>query len=114
MFVASCGYAADQILWLGRPVEYNGEPGIRDSLLLVEAVTSSGPEDTKQHNELGELLDGATSCFVYMLAFPIRDTVNKHLGGTSWETKVWCANPPTFLIHFSDERFLGRYEGVEQ
>ncbi len=85
----------------------------KDWLLLVESVTSHGPVDSKRHNELARLFEGARPGLVYVTAFPDRGVMGKYLADISWETEVWCADAPTHLIHFDGERFLGPYGGDE-
>ena len=79
-------------------------------LVLVEAVTSSGPVDAGRHDELSRLFASSNAGLVYVTAFPDRGTVfRKFLSVVAWETEVWCASDPTHLIHFNGERFLGPY-----
>lgn len=79
-------------------------------LVLVEAVTSTGPVDGLRHTELADLFKASTAGLVYVTAFPDRgETMRKFLSVVAWETEVWCASDPTHLIHFNGERFLGPY-----
>ena len=79
-------------------------------LLLIEAVTSHGPIDSKRHNELANLFSTAKVGIVYVTAFPDRGIMARYLSDISWETEVWCADAPTHLIHFDGEQLLGPYE----
>ncbi len=81
----------------------------RDWLVLIEAVTSHGPVDSKRHEELHTLFDDATVGLVFVTAFLDRRSLAKYVGDISWETEVWVAESPTHLIHFNGERFLGPY-----
>ena len=87
--------------------------GAKDWLLLVEAVTSHGPVDSKRHHELATLFKGAKPGLVFVTAFPDRGVMGRYLPAISWETEVWCADSPTHLIHFNGERFLSPYERAE-
>ncbi|MBJ6611327.1 MAG: hypothetical protein JG718_13270 [Candidatus Thiothrix moscowensis] len=79
-------------------------------LVLVEAVTSTGPVDGIRHAELAGLFKSSTAGLVYVTAFPDRgETMRKFLSVVAWETEVWCASDPTHLIHFNGVRFLGPY-----
>lgn len=78
-------------------------------LLLVEAVTSHGPVDSKRHAELSQLFSASTIGLVYVTAFPNRALMGRYLGEIAWETEVWVADSPSHLIHFNGERFLGPY-----
>lgn len=79
-------------------------------LVLVEAVTSTGPVDGIRYAELAELFKASTAGLVYVTAFPDRgETMRKFLSVVAWETEVWCASDPTHLIHFNGVRFLGPY-----
>ena len=79
-------------------------------LLLVEAVTSHGPVDSKRHAELTELFCECTAGLVYVTAFPNRATLGRYLGEIAWETEVWVADAPSHLIHFNGVRFLGPHD----
>lgn len=81
----------------------------RNWLLLVEAVTSRGPVDSKRRDELKRLFDGARPGIVYITAFLTRRDMSKYIGEISWSTDVWVSEAPTHLIHFDGEQFLGPY-----
>lgn len=81
----------------------------RQWLLLVEAVTSHGPVDSKRQAELNRLFSGATAGLVYVTAFPNHATMKRRIDNIAWETEVWVADAPSHLIHFDGERFLGPY-----
>jgi len=81
----------------------------RNWLLLVEAVTSAGPVDSKRRLELRRLFAGSTAGLVFVTAFENRQTMRAFLPQISWETEVWIAEDPDHLIHFNGERFLGPY-----
>lgn len=76
-------------------------------LLLIEAVTSHGPVDSKRHEELSNLFSSAKAGLVYVTAFPDRKAMTKYIGELSWETEVWISKDPTHMIHFNGDRFLG-------
>lgn len=79
-------------------------------LVLLEAVTSSGPVDGMRHAELSNLFKASSAGLVYVTAFPDRgEIMRKFLSVVAWETEVWCASDPTHLIHFNGIRFLGPY-----
>jgi adenine-specific DNA-methyltransferase len=79
-------------------------------LVLVEAVTSHGPVDSKRRGELKRIFKGSTAGLVFVTAFLDRRAMVKYLGDISWETEVWVADAPDHLIHFNGERFLGPYD----
>jgi hypothetical protein len=79
-------------------------------IILIEAVTSHGPVNSKRRKELSELFKNLQCGIVYVTAFLDRKTMMKHLDEISWETEVWIADSPSHLIHFNGERFLGPYE----
>lgn len=78
-------------------------------IILVEAVTSSGPIDGKRHEELTSLFSQATVGLIYITAFPTRRMMTRYLSIIAWETEAWIAENPSHLIHFDGERFLGPY-----
>ena len=84
----------------------------RNWLLLIEAVTSSGPVDRKRRRELKDLFAGCKAGLVFVTAFANREAMRSFLTQLSWETEVWIAEDPDHLIHFNGERFLGPYPDV--
>ncbi|WP_207682441.1 BsuBI/PstI family type II restriction endonuclease [Desulfonema magnum] len=111
------GYFDQELLkTLGVEVDAHGKmPDVvlyyeeKNWILLIEAVTSHGPVDSKRHDELTTLFKDCKSGIIYVTAFPSRSEMAKYLGDISWETEVWIADAPTHLIHFDGERFLGPY-----
>ncbi len=85
----------------------------RNWLLLIEAVTSAGPVDSKRRKELKDLFKGANAGLVFVTAFPDRDIMRSFLNQISWETEVWVADDADHLIHFNGERFLGPYPDAQ-
>lgn len=82
----------------------------KDWILLIEAVTSHGPVDSKRRDELSDLFKNVRGQLVYITAFPTRAEMTRYLNEISWETEVWVAEAPTHLIHFNGMRFLGPYD----
>ena len=78
-------------------------------LILIEAVISHGPMNSKRHDELMELFSKSKFGLVYVTAFESRKTMKKFLTEIDWETEVWVAESPDHLIHFNGIRFLGPY-----
>ncbi|MFN8379367.1 MAG: BsuBI/PstI family type II restriction endonuclease [Anaerolineae bacterium] len=83
----------------------------REWLILVEAVTSRGPVDSKRKVELSNLFQQSKAGLVFVTAFPTHKVMNRFLNVIAWETEVWVADHPTHLIHFDGIRFLGPYIG---
>lgn len=81
----------------------------RNWLVLMEAVSSHGPVDSKRHGELASLFSGSTAGLVYVSCFPDLAEYRKYSTQISWETEVWCADHPTHMIHHDGERYLGPY-----
>lgn len=84
----------------------------RNWLVLIEAVTSAGPVDSKRRSELKKLFTGCKAGLVFVSAFESRDIMRSFLSQISWETEVWVSTDPDHLIHFNGERFLGPYPDV--
>jgi hypothetical protein len=78
-------------------------------LLLIEAVTSSGPVSPGRRQDLEKLLAGCPAGRVYVTAFPDFRTFKQHVDDVAWETEVWIAENADHLIHYNGERFLGPY-----
>ncbi len=85
----------------------------KNRLLLIEAVTSAGPVDSKRRKELKDLFKGINAGLVFVTAFPDREIMRSFLNQISWETEVWVAEDPDHLIHFDGERFLGPYPDAQ-
>lgn len=110
-------FASEVLASLGVIIQEHGKmPDVvvhhveKNWLLLIEAVTSHGPVNSKRRQELKELFSGSTAGLVFVTAFLDRRAMLKYLNDISWETEVWIAESPTHLIHFNGERFLGPYE----
>ena len=84
----------------------------RNWLLIVEAVTSHGPVDSKRHIELAKLFRQSTAGLVYVTAFSSREAMSQYVAQIAWETEVWVADAPSHLIHFNGERFLGPHHDI--
>ena len=82
----------------------------RDWLIVIEAVTSHGPVDSKRRQELAEIFRETALGVLYVSAFVSRAALSEFISEISWETDVWLEDSPTHLIHFDGERFLGPYE----
>lgn len=102
---------------LGVTVERHGKmPDVivhdhaRAWLVLIEAVTSHGPIDSKRRNELIALFRLSFAPLVFVTAFLDRQAMMRYLPEIAWETEVWCASDPTHLVHFNGERYLGPYD----
>ena len=119
------GDAADKLLHLDRdkldqlkvPVtEHDKLPDVvlydegRNWLFLVEAVTSHGPVSPKRLAELEAALKDCIATRLYVSAFPDFPEFRRHLENIAWETKVWVAEIPDHLIHFTRDRLLGPKE----
>ena len=69
----------------------------RNWIVLLEAVTTHGPVDSKRRIELKELFGDSTAGLVFVSCFPDQATMKRHLTDISWETEVWTADHPTHL-----------------
>ena len=79
-------------------------------LLLVEAVTSSGPVSPGRRQDLEKLLAQCSVDRVYVTAFLDFREFKRHVHDIAWETEVWIAEMPDHLIHYNGEKFLGPFE----
>jgi hypothetical protein len=75
-------------------------------LVLVEAVTSHGPIDSKRKIELQKLFD-TDMTLVFVTAFQDKQTFVRFTAEIAWETEVWLSDNPSHLIHFNGNKFLG-------
>lgn len=117
---AKFGYFDEVLLKnIGVEIEHHGKmPDVvlfdrrRNWLVLVEAVTSSGPMDGIRHRELARIFQGSSAGLVYVTAFANRGRkFREFVSQVAWETEVWCASDPKHLIHFNGDRFLGPRTG---
>jgi len=109
-------FDADYLRNLGVTVEEHGKmPDVvvhfteKNWLVLIEAVTSHGPVNSKRLTELRTLFAGSKAGLVFVTAFLNRQCLLRYLGEIAWETEVWVADTPDHMIHFNGERFLGPY-----
>lgn len=79
-------------------------------LVLIEAVTSHGPVDSKRYIELEELFSNVSANKVYISAFPDKKTFTHYVQDIAWETEAWIADNPTHMIHFNGDKFLGSHK----
>lgn len=109
-------FDADKLRSLGVTLDAHGKmPDIiiyhreKNWLVLIEAVTSHGPIDSKRRADLQRLFGTSTAGLVFVTAFLTRRAMVQYLAAISWETEAWVAESPSHLIHFNGERFLGPY-----
>lgn len=75
----------------------------RNRLLIVEAVTSTGPIDTLRLEQLRTFCQGPSRLGIeidFMTAFPTRKDLRRFLEEIAWGTGVWIADEPWNVIHF--------------
>jgi len=104
----------EELAALGVPITRNDKlPDVviylpaKNWLLLVEAVTSSGPVSSGRRQDLEKLLANSSVDRVYVTAFPDFTEFKRHVHDIAWETEVWIAENPDHLIHYNGEKFLG-------
>ncbi len=78
-------------------------------LVLVEAVATRGPINSKRRAELQTIFRGSIAGLVLVTAFLDKLTFLKHAGDIAWNTEVWIADSPSHMIHFNGGRLLGPY-----
>jgi len=78
----------------------------KDTVFLIEAVTSHGPISPKRQIELEETLKDCKSKKIYISAFPDVKEFKRHIDNIAWETEVWIADNPDHMIHFNGPKFL--------
>ena len=79
-------------------------------LVLVEAVTSHGPVDSKRYIELEKLFENVTASKVYISAFPDKKTFIQYAQDIAWETEAWISDNPSHMIHFNGDKFIGPHK----
>lgn len=73
------------------------------TLLVIEAVISSGSVTQGRLTQLRELTAGPVSLgvqTVYISAFPSRRIFRRFVEDIAWDSSVWIANEPYNIIHF--------------
>ncbi len=111
------GYSnAEKFKELGLKIDLHGKmPDVvlydlkNNWLILLEAVTSHGPVDSKRHEELTRLFSKAKMKLIFVTAFPNLAILARYLNDIAWETEVWVAESPSHLIHFDGKRYLSPY-----
>jgi hypothetical protein len=72
-------------------------------LLVVEAVTSTGPITPARLEQLRELVRGPAKLGIrieYLTAFPTRKVFRRFVEVIAWGTSVWISAEPSNLVHF--------------
>ncbi len=81
----------------------------RNWMVLLEAVSTHGPVDSKRQAEFKEVFGNCTAGLIFVSCFADQATMKRHLSDIAWGTDAWTADHPTHLVHFDGERFLGPY-----
>ncbi len=81
-----------------------------DWLVLIEAVTSHGPINSKRKKELETIFRSAKIPLVMVTTFLSRKAMVEYLADIAWETDVWVAEDVTHLIHFNGQHLLQLYQ----
>ncbi len=76
----------------------------RNWLYLIEAVTSHGPVNAKRVMELEGTLQACVATRNCVSAFPDFKEFKKHANDVAWETEIWIAEIPDYMIHFDGEK----------
>jgi len=84
----------------------------RNWLLVIEAVTASGPVSPKRKRDLEAFLSKCRAGRVYITAFQNFKEFKLHVNDIAWETEVWIAENPDHLIHYNGEKFLGPFDAT--
>ena len=79
-------------------------------LVLIEAVTSHGPVDSKRFIELENLFCNVIVDKIYISAFPDKKTFSHYVQEIAWDTEAWIADNPTHMVHFNGDKFLGPHK----
>ena len=77
-------------------------------LVLIEAVATHGPIDSKRRKELDTLFSKSKVELVYVTAFSDFRTFKKYFEQIAWESEVWIAEAPSHMIHFNGSKFMGK------
>jgi len=75
----------------------------KNRLLVVEAVTSTGPIDAVRVEQLRTFCQGPARLGMeidFMTAFPSRKDLRRFIEEIAWGTGVWIADEPWNVIHF--------------
>jgi len=78
-------------------------------LVMVEAVVTQAPINSKRRAELRTTFAGSTTGLVLVTAFLDKQTFLKYAAEIAWNTDVWIADSPSHMIHFDGERLHGPY-----
>lgn len=106
----------DELAALGVPItKHDKLPDVviylpkKNWLLLIEAVTSTGPVSSGRRQDLEKVLARCKADRVYVTAFLDFKEFKRHVHDIAWETEVWIAENPDHLIHYNGEKFLGPF-----
>ena len=76
-------------------------------IYFVESVTSVGPMDAKRILEITEMTKNVTAGKIFVTAFLDFKTYKSFSETLAWDTEVWIAEMPEYMIHLNGDKFLG-------
>lgn len=76
-------------------------------IYFVESVTSVGPMDPKRILEITEMTKDITAGKIFVTEFLDFKTYKRFAEELAWETEVWIAELPEYMIHLNGDRFMG-------
>lgn len=72
-----------------------------------DCVTSVGLMDSKRILELTEMTKNVAAGKTFVTAFLDFKTYKRFSETLAWETEVWIAEMPEYMIHLNGDKFLG-------
>jgi hypothetical protein len=79
-------------------------------LYLIEAVHASNPITELRKLVLDKLTEKLQANIIYVTAFNDRAVFRRFAKEIAWETEVWIADNPSYMIHFNGDKFLGPHK----
>lgn len=76
-------------------------------IYFIESITSVGPMDPKRIIEIESMTRNVSAGKIYISAFLDFSTFKKFSDQLAWETEVWIADMPDYMIHLNGDKFLG-------
>lgn len=85
------------------PLQHSGSGG---PFLWNHYTFEPGRISLRRVVEPQELFANSMAGIPFVAAVEDRATSARHLADIAWETEVWIADAPSYLVHFNGDRFL--------
>ncbi len=79
-------------------------------LYLIEVSSDFICMSEARVSQLKQLLSGCKAGLIFISAFLTKQDYIENIPDIAWESEVWLADNPEYMIHFNGDKFLGPYK----